>query len=344
MKAVTKTGPKAGAELVERPTPTLGPHEVLVRVRAAAICGTDKHIYNWDAWAESRIRPPQVIGHECCGDVVEVGAEVEGVAVGDFVSLETHFPCGHCRLCRTGRQHICSNLTILGVDTDGCFAEYVKAPAICAWKNPPDMPEEVAAIQEPFGNAMYCVDRAGVAGRTVAILGDGPVAAFATGIAKAMGAVEVAVTGINEARLEIASAMGADRVFDVRQRDAVDALRDASGGEGFDVVLEMAGVEATVRQGFEALRKGGTFVAFGIPPGAVTFDYTNAIVFKEATVLGINGRLMFHTWYQTRALLTSGKVDPTPVISGSYSLGEFDKAFEQLNAPESTVGKLVLKP
>jgi threonine 3-dehydrogenase len=344
VKAVTKTGPKAGAELTERDTPGLGPDEVLVRVRAAAICGTDKHIYNWDAWAESRIAIPRVFGHECCGDVVEIGSNVDSVAVGDFVSLETHFPCGNCRLCHTGLQHICSNLKILGVDTDGCFAEYVKAPALCAWKNPADMPVDVAAIQEPFGNAMYCVDRAGVAGKSVAILGDGPIAAFATGIAKAMGAVDVAVTGINDARLEIAEAMGADRVFDVRKRDAADALRDFSGGEGFDVVLEMAGVEATVQQGFAALRKGGTFVAFGIPPGGVTFDYTNAIVFKEATVLGVNGRLMFKTWYQTRALLSSGRVDVSPVLTGSYSLGEFDKAFEELNAPESTAGKLILKP
>jgi threonine 3-dehydrogenase len=344
MKAVTKTEAASGATLTEREPPRIGPNEVLVRVRAAAICGTDRHIYNWDAWAASRVRTPRVFGHECCGDIVEIGSEVDSVVVGDFVSLETHFPCNKCRLCRTGRQHICLDLQILGVDTDGCFAEYVKAPAICAWKNPVDMDPAVAAIQEPFGNAMYCVDSAKVAGKNVAIIGDGPIAAFATGICKAMGAIEVAVTGINSARLEICKAMGADRVYDSREIDVVEALRHQSGGEGMEVVLEMAGVEQTVQQGFGALSKGGTFVAFGIPSGKVTFDYTNAIVFKEATVIGINGRRMFDTWYQTRALLSSGKVDPGPVITGTHPLEDFAGAFAALNAPESGAGKLILTP
>lgn len=344
MRAVTKVQGRPGAELVDREMPKLEDDEVLLRVRAAAICGTDKHIFNWDRWAQSRIQVPRVFGHECCGDVVEVGRAVRGVAVGDFVSCETHIPCGHCRLCRTGRQHVCLNLRILGVDVDGCFAEYVKVPARCAWKNPADMAPEIAAIQEPFGNAVYCVSRAQVSARSVAILGDGPIACFATGIARAMGALEIVVTGINPARLEIAANMGADRVIDAGQTDVNEALRNASSGEGFDVVLEMAGVEETVRQGFDALRKGGTFVAFGIPPGDVTFDYTNAIVFKEANVLGVNGRLMFETWYQTRALLTSGKVDPRPVLTGTLPLEDFESAFESLNQPETGAGKIVLTP
>ncbi|MEM7248522.1 MAG: alcohol dehydrogenase catalytic domain-containing protein, partial [Acidobacteriota bacterium] len=204
MKALCKTQPSAGAELVDRDRPQAGPNEIVVEVRAAAICGTDKHLWQYDAWAAGRLKLPRVFGHECSGDVIEVGSEVTGVSVGDFVSLETHVPCGHCRLCRTDRQHICQNLKILGVDIDGCFAEHVKVPALCAWKNPGDMKPEVAAIQEPFGNAVYCCETGDVRAKSVAIIGDGPIACFATAIAKAWGAREVVVVGMNAARLGIA--------------------------------------------------------------------------------------------------------------------------------------------
>jgi threonine 3-dehydrogenase len=342
--SVRKIAAAPGAELRRVEAPRLGPTEVRIRVRAASVCGTDKHIYNWDAWAQSRVRPPITFGHECCGDVVEIGELVRTVQLGDFVSVETHVPCMTCRLCRTGSMHICQNLKILGVDTEGCFAQQVVIPEVCAWKNPPDMDPQVAAIQEPFGNAVYCVHEAKVGARTVAIMGDGPIACFATAIAKAQGAAFVAVTGLSPARLEIAKTMGADRVVNAGTEDAGAVLREISGGEGFDCVLEMAGAVATVRQGLEALRKGGTFIAFGIPTGEIPVDYTNAIVFKEATIRGVNGRRMFETWYQTRALITSGLVDPRPVITHSYPLEQFEKAFETLNDPTGTAGKIVLLP
>src|SRR5688572_17716952 len=342
--AVRKVSAAPGAELRRTEAPRLGPTEVRIRVRAASICGTDKHIYNWDAWAQSRIRPPMTFGHECCGDVIEIGELVRTVEVGDFVSVETHVPCMTCRLCRTGSQHICQNLKIMGVDTAGCFAQEVTIPETCAWKNPKDMDVRVAAIQEPFGNAVYCVDRARVGGRTVAIMGDGPIACFAAGIARAMGAASVTVTGLSPVRLGIAKAMGATRVVDAGAGDAAEALREETAGEGHDVVLEMAGVAQTIRQGLAALRKGGTFVAFGIPTGEVSVDYTNAIVFREATIIGINGRRMFETWYQTRALLTQGLVDPRPVITHSFPLEDFAQAFATLNDPEGGAGKIVLIP
>lgn len=342
--ALRKVEPAPGAELVRIESRALQPNEIRVRIRAASVCGTDKHIYNWDAWAQGRIKPPITFGHEACGDIVEVGSVVKRVKVGDFVSLETHVPCGACRLCLTDQQHICLNLKILGVDTAGCFAEEVIVPEACAWVNPKDMDPRIAAIQEPFGNAVYCVDKARVGARSVAIMGDGPIACFAAGIARAMGAAHVLVTGLSAARLEIARKMGAHQVVDAANEDAVRVILDATGGDGADVVLEMAGAAATVRQGFQALRKGGTFVAFGIPAGDVTFDYANALVFKEATVLGINGRRMYETWYQSRAILTKGLVDPTPVITHEMGLGDYAKAFAAINDPASTAGKIVLRP
>jgi threonine 3-dehydrogenase len=341
--SLRKPRPEPGAELSRVPRPAIGPTDVRVRIRAASVCGTDKHIFNWDAWAQGRIKPPMTFGHEACGDVVEVGALVKNVAVDDFVSLETHVPCGTCFQCRTGAQHICRNLKILGVDTAGCFAEEIVVPEVCAWKNPKDMDPRIAAIQEPFGNAVYCVDKAKVGARRVAIMGDGPIASFAAGICRAMGASEIVLTGLSATRLEIARRMGATSVVDSSRPEAEEQMKSLAG-DGFDVVLEMAGAAATVRQGFQVLRKGGTFVAFGIPAGDVTLDYANALVFKEATVLGINGRLMFETWFQTRAILEKGLVDPLPVVTHEMALEDFAKAFDVLNDPAGTAGKIVLRP
>lgn len=341
--AVRKVRPEPGAEMTRVERPVLGPTEVRVKIRAASVCGTDKHIYNWDAWAQGRIKPPMTFGHEACGDIVEVGSVVRNVSVGDFVSLETHVPCGKCRLCLTGSQHICKDLKILGVDTAGVFAEEVVVPEVCAWVNPKDMDPRVAAIQEPFGNAVYCVDKARVGAQRVAIMGDGPIACFAAGIAKAMGAAEIVLTGLSATRLEIGKKMGATTVVDMSAKGAEEQMKSLAG-DGFDVVLEMAGAGATVRQGFQVLRKGGTFVAFGIPAGDVSLDYANALVFKEATVLGINGRRMFETWYQTRAILEKGLVDPLPVVTHQLALGKFEEAFSILNDPAATAGKIVLRP
>ncbi|MEM7249376.1 MAG: zinc-binding dehydrogenase, partial [Acidobacteriota bacterium] len=224
------------------------------------------------------------------------------------------------------------------------FAEAVKVPALCAWKNPSDMPTEVAAIQEPFGNAVYSCETAEVRSKSVVIFGDGPIASFATGIAKAWGAREVVVVGLNTARLGIAEKMGADRTLDARDGEVVERLRDHTDGEGFEVVLEMAGVEIAIQQGLSALAKGGTFVAFGIPSGNVSIDYTDALVFKEAKVLGVNGRRMFSTWYQTQTLLMTGQVDVGPVLTHSFGLGEFERAFGLLEDPASEAGKVILKP
>jgi threonine 3-dehydrogenase len=343
VQALRKVRPEAGAVLETIPATEPGPLDVVVRVRAASVCGTDRHIYNWDAWAQSRIKPPMTFGHECCGDVIGVGSHVTQVAVGDFVSVETHVPCGNCRSCRTGSRHVCQNLRIVGVDREGCFAEQLVVPEVCAWKNPKDMDPRVAAIQEPFGNAVYCVDSAQVGAKSVAVMGDGPIACFAVGIARALGAARVTVVGIAPPRLEIARAMGAHRILDARHLDPVEALLDENEG-GVDVVLEMAGAEVTVQQGLKALRKGGTFIAFGIPSGRVTLDYNNAIVFREARIQGINGRRMFETWYQTQALLTSGLVDPRPVITHSLPLSQYDRAFELLDDPDSGAAKILLVP
>jgi threonine 3-dehydrogenase len=344
MLAVRKVAPRPGAEACTIDVPAVGPMDVLVDVRAASICGTDRHVYHWDAWAQGRVKPPLTFGHECAGVVAEVGPLVTSVAPGDLVSVETHIPCQRCRACRTGLMHVCERLQILGVDREGCFAEKVVIPEICAWKNPGDMDPRVAAIQEPFGNAVYCVDRAQVPLKTVAIMGDGPIACFAAAIARAQGACLVVVVGLSPTRLRLASRMGAHHVVNAREAEVVEALLALSGKEGFDVVLEVAGAAATIRQGFRVLRRGGTFIAFGLTSGPVSVDFNDDVIFKEARVLGLNGRRMFETWYQTQALISRGLVDPSPVITHAFTLEEHAKAFDLLDDPDGVAGKIVLLP
>lgn len=342
--AVRKLAPRRGAEIARIEMPRLGPHDVLLEVKATSICGTDRHVYAWDAWAERRVKPPQTMGHECCGVVVDKGALVTNVDVGDLVSVETHIPCGHCRMCQTGNRHVCLKVVILGVDVDGCFAQQLRVPDVCCWKNPKGTDPRIAAIKEPFGNAVYTVDSARVSLKTVAIFGDGPIACFSAAICRAQGAARVVVVGITPARLELAKRMGAHRVIDARHEDPVETLLAETSREGFDVVLELAGTQVTVTQGFKVLRRRGTFIAFGIPSGPMSVDWNDGVIFKEAQVLGLNGRRMFETWYSTDALIHGGLVDPSPVITHSFPLEQVDRAFELLDDPAGTAGKIVLLP
>ncbi len=345
MNAVVKTQRGPGAELLVSPIPSPGPHNVLVRVKATSICGTDVHIYQWDPWADSRIKNiPQILGHEFAGEVVEIGREVKHIKVGDTISAETHIPCGECLQCLTDQMHICSNLNILGVDIDGCFAEYASIPEVVCWKNSPDIPFEYASVQEPLGNAVYATLVEDVAGKSVAVIGEGPTGLFAVGVARISGATEIFVLGRNRFRLEIARKMGADHIIFIDEVDAVNYVLEKTKGIGVDVVLEMAGAQQAIDDGLKIIRKGGRFSAFGIPSGNVKMDYANGIIFKGIKLYGINGREMFRTWFKVRNFLASKRLDISPVVTHKFPLSGFSEGFRVLTEGDRNCGKVVLLP
>lgn len=332
--------------------PHIATDQVLVRVRATSICGTDVHIYKWDPWSESRIGSknlPQVLGHEVAGEVVEVGPSVKRVKVGDYVSAETHIPCKSCIQCLTGQEHICANLRILGVDCDGAFAEYIAIPDSVCWANDRAIPPEFASVQEPLGNATYAVlgEDYNVAGRSMAIIGDGPIALFAVGVARLAGAIPVFLVGKYDFNMEIAKRMGADHLLYANRPDVdrIAYVRDHTYGFGADIVLDMAGSSQALEEGFKMLRKGGRFTAFGIAAESPTLvDYNNGIVFKGSQVHGINGRKMFDTWFRVRNFLASGRLDISPVITDMFHLSDFVKGFEQMMTRPRRSAKVVLFP
>lgn len=342
MKAVVKVHGAPGAELAEVDIPTPGPNEVLIKVLATSICGTDVHIYNWDPWAQGRIRTPQILGHELAGEVVEIGADVTSIAVGDYVSAETHIVCGTCYQCRNDMAHICANLKILGVDRDGCFAEYVTIPAINAWRMDRRIPPEVASMQDPFGNAVHTALAGDLAGASVLVLGCGPTGLAAIGIARACGAAPVIATDVIDYRLDLAYRMGATAALNPASEDVLALVHDLTRGTGVDVVMEMSGHPAAIKLGFNALRNGGQLTILGIPSRPVELDLARDIVFKEARVVGITGRLMFKTWYQADALLRNGLVDLKPIVTHRLPLEDFDTGMELMNS--GRCGKVVLYP
>lgn len=340
MKAIVKTEPGPGAKLLTVPVPSFGPRDVLVKVNATAVCGTDLHIYTWDAWSQGRVKPPLTMGHEFGGIVVAVGEEVKDVAVGDYVSAETHVVCGTCYQCRTGEKHICANTQILGVDIPGSYAEYVVIPAKNAWKNAASLPLEWAALQEPLGNAVHTVLAGDVAGRTVLINGCGPIGIMAAGVAKACGAAAVIATDVNAYRLELAGQMGATHLIKADEQDAVAAVLKIVPG-GVDVVCEMSGNAKAMRDAFKMIRNGGRYSILGIPSQDVPLDIAE-IVFKGVTIQGITGRRMYDTWYQVANLLNSRQLDLSPMITHRMPLEEVETAMDLMKA--GRCGKIVLTP
>ncbi len=344
MIAIQKHKPDVGGKLIETDKPGIQPNEVLVKVEATSICGTDVHIFGWDQWSQQRIKPPMIFGHEFGGTVVEVGEQVGSINVGDHVSAETHIPCGFCYQCRTGNMHICSNLSILGVDRDGCFAEYVAVPEICCWKNPDDMDPTIASIQEPFGNATYTVQESNVAGKTVAIFGDGPIGMFAAPVARALGATQVVLIGMNEYRMGLIEKVGVDHMLKADECDVEAEVRKLFGKEGPDVVLEMSGSPVAIDTGLRLVKKGGTFTFFGIPSQPPRIDIAEGVIFKGIKMIGINGRKMFETWYTVRDLLSSGRIDVSPIITHKFHLKDFEQAFDLVHPAHIQAGKIVLYP
>jgi len=332
MKALVKVKPGKGFTLMDMPEPVIErPNEVIIKVKYASICGTDVHIYQWDEWSEKRIKPPRIIGHELCGEVVEAGKEVKSVKIGDIVSAETHIVCGDCYQCKIGNMHICDNVKILGVDIDGVFAEYVKIPALNAWKVSSNIPIEVVSLFEPFGNAVHSTLIDEIVGKDVAVFGCGPIGLMSIGVAKVSGAKRVFAVEVSDYRLDFAKMMGADFLINPLEEDPVELILDKTDGHGVDVFLEMSGNPKAIIQGIKATKKGGRVSLLGIPKDKVVFeDFAEDIVFKYLKIYGINGRLMFKTWYQANALLESGKVNLKPLITHKFKLEEYDKAMQLL--------------
>lgn len=343
MLALRKPIAAPGLELVEVPVPQPAPYEVLVRVEAASVCGTDLHIFNWDAWAQARVVPPLTLGHEFAGTVVEAGAAVATVSVGDYMSAESHITCGHCFHCRTGRAHMCEQTQILGVDRDGAFAEYVVVPESVAWQNDrAKLPPEIATLQEPFGNAVFATSTQDLPGHTVAVLGCGPVGLFTIAICRASGAGRVLASDHLPYRLELARSLGAEVVDVDRASDTAAWFRERNEGEGLDVVFEMSGAAPAVRDAFAIVRNGGSVVLFGIPSGPIELDIAESLIFKNIRVTAVNGREVFATWYRTRWILEHGVVDLRPLITHRYGLTDYERAFRELAAGEAC--KIVLEP
>ncbi len=340
MEAALKVEAAPGATIALVDIPQIGPRDVLVEVKAASICGTDVHIYAWDAWAQSRVQVPRIFGHEFAGEVVEVGSEVTSLVPGDFVAAETHITCGECYQCRTGQGHICRNVKIIGVDRDGAFARYIAIPASVAWKTGKEIEHSVASIQEPFGNAVHAVYAGEITNQTVAVVGCGPIGLWAVGLCHLSGASAIFAIEPNNKRLDLARNMGATRTLNPREVDPVRAMLDATEGLGVDVVLEMSGHPAAIRQGFRALRNGGRVSLLGLPSREVELDLANDIIFKGATVMGISGRCLFDTWYRTRSILASGHLDIKQVITHVMPFEQIGQAMEIMKSGDC--GKIVL--
>ncbi len=342
MLAVVKPEPKPGTVVREVKVPEIGPTDVLVRVRIASICGTDLHIYEWNRWAQRRIHPPLIPGHEFCGDVVAVGNEVTSVKEGDFVSAEMHVACGKCLQCRIGEAHICQKVKILGVDADGAFAEYVRIPESNIWKLDPAIPQEYASILDPLGNAVHTVLAGDIAAKTVAITGAGPIGLFSIAVARACGATQVFAIEVNEHRRRIAQQMKADYVLDPKTQDVRQIVMDITGGVGVDVVLEMAGHPDAIRTAFDIVRRGGRMSLLGLTSKPVAVNFSEDIIFKGITLQGINGRRMYQTWYQMTALLKAGKLELHPVITDRIAMKDFSRGMERLKTGEAS--KILVYP
>ena len=342
MLAVVKPDAAPGAEIRQVKIPEIGLSDVLVKVDVASVCGTDLHIYNWDPWAQNRIHPPLIPGHEFCGHVAAVGKEVTTVKEGDFVSAEMHVACGKCLQCRTGEAHICQHVKIIGVDANGAFAEYVVIPESNIWKLDPSIPKEYASILDPLGNAVHTVLAGDIAAKTVAITGTGPIGLFSIAVARACGATQIFAIETNKYRRAIAQQMKADFVIDPTVEDPKQIVMDATEGIGVDVVLEMAGHPSAIRTGFDILRRGGRISLLGIPSRPISLDFADDIIFKGATIQGINGRKMYQTWYQMTALLKAGKLDLHPVITDRLAMKDFNKGMERLKTGEAS--KILLYP
>ena len=341
MKALIKDKPTRGATLTDLPVPRIGENDLLVKVQAAAICGTDIHIYQWSEFASSRVKLPFLFGHEFSAEVVEVGKNVTHFKKGDRVAAETHIPCGHCFQCTTGLQHVCKDMKIIGVHTPGAFADYAVLPAVCAWKLDPAISYEIGSTLEPFGIGVHALSKTKPAGKKVIVFGCGPIGIYAQMVAKMSGAEYVIGVDITPERLDLARKMGTDFVLNAKEVDVVGEVSKISRGLGMDIVVELTGNKGIVNEASKTLRRGGDLVLVGLFSGSVEWDLVNNVIYKEANVYGVTGRIMWDTWWTAQSILLSGKIDVTPVITHYFDLREFDKALQL--AESATTGKIVFR-
>lgn len=344
MRAIVKTQPGTGMTLENVPAPRCGPSEVLIRVHAAGVCGTDLHIWEWDRWAAGRMQPPVVIGHEFAGEIVELGTDAREAGIlqiGELVTAEGHVVCGHCLQCRTGNGHLCKRTRIIGVDRDGAFADLIAMPASNVMKLH-GIPVEIGAIMDPIGNAVHTVlEGVELAGSSVFVLGCGPIGCFAIGIARAAGASLVIASDLNDRRLELARRMGAHLTLNPGRDDVVARVVEATWGNGADLVCEMSGHPSGHAQAFGAARLGGRVNLLGTPSQSTSVDFARDVIFKGLTLYGVTGRKMYSTWNTMGRLIRSGQFDPMPVVTHRYPLERIADAIAVIKNGEA--GKVILE-
>ncbi len=338
MKALVKLKPQVGIWMTEVEKPEPGHNDLLIKIHKTAICGTDIHIYNWDEWSQKTIPVPMVVGHEYVGEVVAIGQEVRGFKIGDRVSGEGHITCGHCRNCRAGRTHLCRNTVGVGVNRSGAFAEYLVIPAFNAFKIPVSICDDLAAIFDPFGNAVHTALSFDMVGEDVLITGAGPIGIMAAAVAKHAGARYVVITDVNEYRLELARKMGVTRAVNVAGQKLENVMKELGMTEGFDVGLEMSGAPEAFNSMLKNLTHGGKIALLGIPPSHMNIDW-NMVIFKGLIIKGIYGREMFETWYKMASILQSG-LDLSPIITHTYPVDKFQEGFDMMLSGKS--GKVIL--
>lgn len=338
MKALAKLKREEGIWMTDVAQPEVGHNDLLIKIKKTAICGTDIHIYNWDEWSQKTIPVPMVTGHEYVGEVVGIGQEVAGFDVGDRVSGEGHITCGHCRNCRAGRRHLCRNTIGVGVNRDGAFAEYLVIPAFNAFKLPDDVSDELAAIFDPFGNAVHTTLAFDLVGEDVLITGAGPIGIMAAAVARHVGARHVVITDINDYRLSLAKQMGATCTVNIANESLEEVMKKLGMEEGFDVGLEMSGVPVAFKSMLKNMNHGGKIAMLGIPPGEMAIDWSE-VIFKGLDIKGIYGREMFETWYKMASLIQSG-LDLTPMITHQFQVDDFQQGFDIMRSGQS--GKVIL--
>ncbi len=338
MKALVKSKAEVGIWMEDVPEPEIGPNDLLIKIRKTAICGTDIHIYKWDEWAQRTIPVPMVVGHEFVGEVAQVGSHVRGFEVGQRVSGEGHITCGYCRNCRAGRRHLCRNTEGVGVNRMGAFAEYICIPAFNAFPIPDNIPDEVAAFFDPFGNAVHTALSFDVIGEDVLITGAGPIGCMCVAICRYVGARHVVVSDLNPYRLNLARQMGATLAIDPREMSPLEAMKQIGMKEGYDIALEVSGAPAALAQMFEAVNHGGRIAMLGIPPKGTGIDW-DQVIFKGLQIKGIYGREMFETWYKMATLIQSG-LDISPILTHQFGIDDFQEGFDTMLSGQS--GKVVL--
>ncbi|MCB2156928.1 L-threonine 3-dehydrogenase [bacterium] len=340
MRALRKMERKEGLVLRKAPKPKVDYGEVLIRVLKAGICGTDVHIWNWDEWAAGRLKPPLTTGHEFVGIVEKIGEGVEGIHIGDRVSAEGHITCGQCQYCRTGQGHICTDVKIIGIDRDGCFADFINMPASNIWPVDRRIPDSHASIFDPLGNAMHTVTTEPVAGKSVLIVGAGAIGLFAIPIARARGASQIIVAEPNPYRRKLAEKCHADLLIDPTKHKISDVVHSDVDPSGVEVLLEMSGHPEGFREGLRSVRGAGAAVLLGIPSKPIEIDWSNDVIFKALRIFGVNGRRMFDTWYQSQQFLVHHGHEIEPILTHELELEDFQKAFDLIL--QGKAGKIIL--